>query len=250
MAMLHGYFDESGKSHEHDIVAFSGFVSTWESWEQMGEEWRRLLRQFNLPSLHFTEHRRQTSLMKKFIQVVRSEVEFGLSVAVKVDAFRALPRSLQEDLGEDAHYLAFRCVVLAMLSRMTVEPGSTIDFTCDEDEHTTLTCYRWYKQIKRERGDARSKLVSFRVADDAHFPQLQAADVFAGISRAEAERELLKKDYDFRELFEYLVMSDEHRRLSFGTLWLDEDTLRPAAQDIDDTIRRLASTGSGAQSLE
>jgi hypothetical protein len=168
-------------------------------------------------------------------------VEFGLSIAVKVDAFNSLPDHLKRELGGDPHYLAFKCVVLAMMTRMTtIEPGSTINFTCDEDENTTRHCFEWYKQIKREREDVRSKLVSFCIADDTHFPQLQAADLFAAINRAEAEAHFFGRDYAFRELFTELTKQDEHGRLAYGTTFFDENDLRPMVEQWEEAVKQLA----------
>jgi len=239
MAALYAYFDESGKSHQHDVVTFSGFISTWDRWQSLGEEWRRILRQCNIPALKFSEHKRRTSVMKKFIHVMRTEIEFGLSVSVKVEAFESLPDHLKTDLGGDPHHMAFRTVLMAMIRRMTAEPGTVINFTCDEDESTTLNCYKWYKEFKREYDEAREKLVSFCVADDVYLPQLQAADVFAGLSRAEAELRLLGRSYDFGELFEEFARQDGSGRLHFATLFCDDSSLRELAEDFEGMTGQL-----------
>jgi len=82
--------------------------------------------------------------------------------------------------------------------------------------------------------------VSFCIADDSYFPQLQAADVFAALCRAEAESHLLGRDYDFPELFAELTKRDQYGRLRFATLFCDESTLGPPAGEWEEEIRRLA----------
>jgi hypothetical protein len=241
MAVLYGYFDESGKAHQHKVVVFSGFVTTYDWWESLGDEWKRLLRQYNLPALHFKSEKKRTSMLKKFIDVIRTQVEYGVTVAVKVDAFDALPVALKKEIGGDAHYLAFKSVVFAIVNRMAMEPGSTINFTCDEDEATTLKCYKWYKQIKSQEATMRSKLVSFCVADDEHFPQLQAADVFAALTRAEAERQLLGVTSEMQTLFEHLNRQDEHGRLTFHGLFVDERNLQGLVEAFAEELVKLIS---------
>jgi hypothetical protein len=227
MAALFGYFDESGKAHEHKVVVFSGFVTTAKWWDDLAEDWCRLLREFNLSGLHFNEHGRRVSVIKKFIRLIKTQIEFGLSVAVDVDAFQKLPKSVQKTLGGDPHYLAFKCVVFSLLQQVAREPGDTLSFTQDEDQDTFRTCYRWYKRLKMEKADVRAQLISFCVADDKHFPQLQASDLLAALSRTEAERILLGVENDHHKLlFDYLTKRGPDVRLRLRVLILDEEQLR------------------------
>ena len=238
MATLYGYFDESGKSHEQEVVVFSGFVTTWRHWENLGEEWKRLLRVHGLKALHFTEQKRRTSILKKFINVIKSEVEYGISYSVKVDGFNALPEILREKIGGDPHYLAFKMVVFKIIGRMAQDPGSILNFTCDEDEATTLQCYRWYKEIKRDRADMREKLASFCVADDRHFPQLQASDLFAALNRAEAERRMLGASGDVQDLFDFLKEPEFNCRLTFEAYHFDETNLEVLLSGWEEEVRK------------
>src|ERR1700730_4216854 len=52
MAVLIGYFDESGKFKDHEIVAFCGLIATFDYWDRFNQEWQYLLRHYGLKSLH------------------------------------------------------------------------------------------------------------------------------------------------------------------------------------------------------
>ena len=56
MAVLHGFFDESGKYHQHDVVTFSGFLATYKQWTKLQEKWENALRRHSLDYFHFTRH--------------------------------------------------------------------------------------------------------------------------------------------------------------------------------------------------
>jgi hypothetical protein len=231
MVSLHGYFDESGKSHQHGVVVFSGFVSPSRYWDQLCDDWEILLRGFRLPSLRFAEHKRETEMMKQFVRAIKRNVELGISVAVDAKEFEKLPEQMRVRIGNDPYYLAFKCVVFEIINRVCSAPGSTLAFTCDEDEQTTRICLDWYKQLKREDPEARARLASFCIADDKQYPQLQAADVFAGINRPEAEHRILHHENPLSGLFQALQKQEPDRRLDFRTLMVDRKSLQDFATD-------------------
>jgi hypothetical protein len=227
MVALHGFFDESGKGHEHPVVVFSGFVATASAWERLCEDWEVLLRRYKIARLHFTEHKRETEMINQFIKVITRNVETGVSVAVDVNAFKKLPESLRGQIGNDPYYIAFKCVVLDLINRVCSVPGASLSFTCDEDENTTSICLDWYRKLKKEESDAHSRLASFCVASDAHYPQLQAADLFAGVNRPEATHRLLRYENRYMGFFRALRLGD----LNFRTLILTNSILRDFAAD-------------------
>ena len=178
-------------------------------------------------------------MAKKFINAIKDNVELGISVAVSVRDFNEIPSLPKELIGRDAHYLAFKSVVLAMMTHLSHEPGSCIHFTCDEDEGTTLPCYKWYKDIKREMPIMRAHLASFCVADDRHFPQLQASDLFAGLNRAEANRRLNGEISETQDLFTVLTEPTSTSRLKFKALYLDRSVLSGLVAELQDGITRV-----------
>jgi len=238
VAALYGFFDESGKSHDHNVIVFSGFVGTWGQWESLDAEWQRLLRQNNITALHFKDHKKRPSLLKKFISIIKSEIEFGISVSVKVEDFRALPSHVQAMVRGDPFYLAFRTVVLRIMHHMISGAVNTLNFTCDEDEETAIPCYQWYKQIKRQMPEVKSRLISFCVADDKYLSQLQAADLMAALTRCEAEKIMLGRDSEAHQLFEYLALPEANRKLMFESMFLEATRLGDLLAKINEEIAK------------
>lgn len=231
MAALFGFFDESGKHHEHDIVVFSGFLATWNAWEILSEEWRRLLRQHNLDAIHFKNDRERASLMKSCIRAIKVNVEFGVTVAVKVDAFNALPEQLKQDAGKNANYFAFRCAVFAMTSHIRSVEGNHIHLICDEDQEAVPEFYQWYKKVKIDLPHMQRCLASVCFGNDLFLPQLQAADVFAGINRQEARSRLIGTEPNSPDYFNKLTTPEVDSKLKFRDLFIDDDRLAPFAKE-------------------
>jgi hypothetical protein len=128
-------------------------------------------------------------------------------------------------------------VVIALVRRVIIEDGARLTFTQDEDEKTTAHCFDWYKKIKRQMPDFQTKLVSFAVADDKYFPQLQASDIFAGLFRAQAETEYLGIEQAHRELIDELRKADENDRLRMMWATLKPTDLEAAARDWNEGMR-------------
>jgi hypothetical protein len=236
MAVLYAYFDESGKDHEHEIIVFSGFLTTWKAWEGLNEEWNRLLREKNLTAIHFKEHKGRTSLMMKCLRAIKTNVEYGISISVNVADFNALPDYVKKEVGGTAGYFAFRSAVLAMTRHARAGDGNVIHFTCDEDEATTKDCYDWYLDVKRSLPNMRKCLASFCVADDMFLPQLQASDVFAGLVRHEANRQFLGDESSTKDLFDYLAAPELGSQLKFRGLFLDKKVLPDLASQLAQSV--------------
>jgi hypothetical protein len=248
LAALFGFFDESGKHHEHDIVVFSGFLATWNAWEVLNEEWMRLLRVHNLDAIHFAEHQKQASLMKKCIRAIKVNVEFGVTVAVKVEAFNALPEQLKQEVGRNANYFAFRWAVFAMTSHIRSTEGNHIHLVCDEDEEAVPEFYKWYKKVKIDLPQMQRCLASICFGNDLFLPQLQAADVFAGINRQEAKRRLIgTEEANSPVHFKELTKGEEDSKLKFKDYFLDDTALRRFGNNWQSTI--LASLSDSGDNL-
>ncbi len=139
-----------------------------------------------------------------------------------VKSFSALPDHLKRELGADPYYLAFKCVISYLVEYRVMRAGHTLSFTCDEDQATAPECYDWYKKLKSSDEGARKKLISFCVADDEHYCALQAADLFAAITRKEAEAQAFGVSNELEDLLKELDEQGAARSLDFQTGLLRE----------------------------
>ena len=206
VAVFHGFFDESGKYHQHNVVSFSGFLATYERWVKLQTKWENALRRHQLDCFHFTEHHNRPDVVRDFISILKRYGDQGISVSIDVKAFTALNENLKKALGgRNAHYLAFKFAVLYLIER--TRKGDILTFTVDEDEETTKESFRWYKSLKApdslQGKIAKERLVSFCVADDEAFPQLQAADLLAALGRGQSEFKVTGTPCKYQEVFNY-----------------------------------------------
>src|ERR1700719_1591085 len=55
MAHLYAYCDESGKQDDHQVVVFTALVDNMDRWMTFGNNWRQLLRRYELTEFHAVE---------------------------------------------------------------------------------------------------------------------------------------------------------------------------------------------------
>jgi len=55
MAILHAYFDESGKKDDHPVVTFTGVCLSQSRLQGFDDAWNELLRRYGLNSLHMAK---------------------------------------------------------------------------------------------------------------------------------------------------------------------------------------------------
>jgi hypothetical protein len=92
MAVVHGYFDESGKYSDHPVVALAGLCGSDSKIQSFDEEWRALLRHAGLTSLHMVKvlkHKQfsaniaaktapgRTEALKPFADCINKHLELG-----------------------------------------------------------------------------------------------------------------------------------------------------------------------------
>jgi hypothetical protein len=110
MIFLNGYFDESGKVHDHKqrVVSVGGFLARSFQWQGFHEKWMELLGTNGLKELKFTQAIRfrnpfgqkvsavgrdaRVKALLPFIHAARTSLEFGVVSTVNADAFRELSK--------------------------------------------------------------------------------------------------------------------------------------------------------------
>lgn len=227
MIYLQAYFDESGKPNDKDIASFCGFIATSKQWESCWDAWERLRLGCGLVELKASDilnHTRdlsstvsaqgvtaRTEALYPFIHEVRKAVSFGVGVTIDCRAFRNLPEQDRLTL-KNPHYWAFRYALL-IIQRCAREryPNET-DFRfvlcCDEEESYAMECLKIFIKLRKQYTEMRKNFVSFGIADDKAFFQLQAADLIASLIRREADRKFNNALFDMKPLYDLMVAKD------------------------------------------
>lgn len=240
-----GAFDESGKFRDHKIVAFCGLLGLPAEWNNLQLDWDALLRRHSIPSLHMSggmlNFRRKLSpgrpalgkearieVINEFIRAIKKHIEVGITIAIDVEAFMSLPDHLKSGLGGDPHYLAFSVAMVEVLEYMKANKDAKACITCDDEEKYFIECYKLLARFRRENVTIRDKFAAMSAVDDREFPEVQAADLLAYVSRCEAGRVFLGIPYDFQELHAEFDREDPDAKLRFspGSGFWGKDRLR------------------------
>lgn len=217
MAYLYAYFDESGHYQEHPYVIFAGLVDGLEKWMEFQNKWMPLLRESKVKELHAVKALRYShpcGAMKAgtpedrardvlpFVRMITDNLALGVSVAVDVKAYEKAPQRIRRKYGPDPHYFAFDVGVRHILTHWEIPKPYTVGLICDDQEQKAMRCYSLLKKLKLRYPEAKKRITSICFSDDWAYSQLQAADLFANVSRLEAQRRFGGKDYPYRELHE------------------------------------------------
>jgi superfamily I DNA and RNA helicase len=97
-----------------------------------------------------------------------------------------------------------------------------ISLILDDEEEKSIECYRLLKKLKRSLPDAKERIVSMCFSDDRAIAALQASDLFAYFTRAEARRRFFGRDYAYKNLFPEFNIAGRRLRFEGGLLDREE----------------------------
>lgn len=225
MAFLKGYFDESGKHQRSDVVSFCGFVES--DWEPFQNEWNYLLRRNKISSLHIGKDALKADAARikmyaQFVQAIKKTVAQGFAMVVDVAAFKNMSAVVRKEYRDDSHFLAFSSVVRDVVRYANVLPDPSVAIICDDEPSKACECYKMFDVMRQnsEQPESRKTLRSIAFADAGFYTQLQAADLFAYICRAESRYRFFGEDLPQRVLFKEFQMDAPEFRTTFKTgMW-------------------------------
>jgi hypothetical protein len=247
------YVDESGKFKDHSVISLCGFAGSIRQIETFDGGWKSLLRRNGMSSLTMKKAARftqplgsknkatgleaRTTALLPFIECMRDNMEVAVQVAVDIGAFNSLSTHYHPRLGGEPYYLAFQ-KLLGELLRHYSQPAEDvrISLVCDEEQHYSIRCYDILARLRAKYKDYKRALVSISFADDEFFTVLQAADVFAYLTRREAQMHFAGgPSYEYGLLYHHLTSANTRGNLAvLGGLY-NEAKLRSLAAA---TVRR------------
>jgi len=257
LAIFNAYFDESGKKGDHPVVSFSGVCVPGSKLQEFDDEWRSLLRLYEIRSLHMARVSRlsekhgpkmprgqsptdRIQALKPFADCINEYLEVGMMQAWDVRGFNALSERVRRGLGspDDPYYLAFSRGLMELADY--IHSDDHISLICDDDRETALDCYRHYRGMSHAREDVRAKFVSLSFAKDDYFPALQAADMVAFLCRLQARWEFYGDRYDFRALFTYLTTEKGLGYMKWFIMTANEEQIRALSESLEHPRKTLA----------
>ncbi len=224
VALLHGYFAESGKWADKDTISFCGWISGAMQWEAFAKEWSELLEELGLPSLHTADlvhpgrraergwNFRQEEIdpiLLRFAAIIRKHANSGLGIGIDTKHFRTMKQSFRAKV-KNPHFIAFKFLMNTVLrevqavQRIISAHDWRCGIICDQDPGTSEHCLKHFNKLRLFDPVARKLLNGICFADAVGAIPLQAADLLAYVLRTELERRRTKSSSPASLLFQDL----------------------------------------------
>lgn len=118
MAVLHGYFDDSG-THDHtgkqkgaDVIGVAGYVATVPQWAKFDMAWRRALKEFGVPPqkfhafdlqwkkdwYHDWSKDREQDFVQRLTSIIDHHTMFGMGGFVLAEDFAKMPQAFRDEV--------------------------------------------------------------------------------------------------------------------------------------------------------
>lgn len=218
---LAAYLDESGTdkgSGSLKVATLAGYVLAPVGLRVLESDWERVLEIHEIPYVHMSEFApngkfhyfsptEKQALFKDLAEVIRQNVQLGISVTVDVGRFRRFI-SENTDALVSPYLLLFSMFVRHVTDWLTCyHPHERISFVLDRGNRYRFQIDKFYNDAKDyEMAASRPhRLGTLTFADDREYCVLQAAGMLAYESRREAERLLHRSARAPSELYKQLV---------------------------------------------
>ena len=187
LAVLQGYFDESGHLNDQaDHVIFGGVAGRLDEVSVFSRKWRELLGS-DVDHIHMRDAMRcegafrgwkdkedaRDELLIEAARLIQSESAMLVVSDMDKQDFRSLPRDQQKKL-KNPTYGGFEICIRGVIAQF---PTHDLHVWCDESEEYASTCLKIYQRMKSLNTQLASRLPSITFANDEKYPGLQAADM-------------------------------------------------------------------------
>ncbi len=213
-AMLHGYFDESGKFKDHDVISLCGWIGQLQDWELLAQEWQDALTRHDLTDIHMAQMKGQDRVLEEFADIIKGRVICGVGSALNTKLYRSMPETFQKRAGHP-HFLVFSAVIKQAIDRIEefakhVGLGKDVFLSLifDQDEQLSQECFRLLNKLKKIDSRVRERVTGVCFCNRRQLFPLQAADMIAYETRAEIDRRANHPEQQVSRLFSR--MSTKH----------------------------------------
>ncbi len=217
-ALLHGYFDDSGKLQDHDVTALCGWISQLQDWEKFALEWNALLEKHNISDFHMAQLKGKCDFLPEFVDLIKRNILCGVGAAINTSVYRSMPQPFRNKAGHP-HFLAFSTVVRLAIDRVEayaqhVGLGNSVFLSLifDQDEQLSQECFKLLNKLKKIDERVRRRVTGLCFCSRRQLPPLQAADMIAYETRREVDRRIYHPDHVVSEIFSAMTTKDPSRK--------------------------------------
>jgi hypothetical protein len=114
-----------------------------------------------------------------------------------------------------------------------VLPNPSVAVICDDDPAKACECYKMFDRLRQntKQPENRRVLKSIAFAEDDFYPQLQAADLFSWVGRAESLYRFCGENYSLRDLYREFELKGPETKIDFKTSFFGGEHLKELEQN-------------------
>lgn len=185
---IFGFFDDSGKWRQHNIVLLCGYLGSEKDWSEFERRWRDRLG--NRKAIHATQLLQKRgepetgALVSDCIDIIRDEIPCGIVVGLDAVHYRRLTDNQRNRIG------AAPLICLSQVLRLAVEKMQewrtdqygSLHLTFDDSDEDAENMLRTWLRLRKVRQELRNIVGSIGFANDEIACPLQAADLLANLA--------------------------------------------------------------------
>lgn len=202
------YLDDSADQTQEKVVVYAGFMGDAPRWNALCQMWNKRLRADGIKYFRSTECRSLRGEFAKFKspleypppkgreaakrlredlkEIVKASKVMGMAVGVLVRDYKeVLQLAISKGkMNADPSEAAYQSLIIEY-AKAALRLGKTnrIAYICDQSTASSRLKEIYLELIKKNHSCARIMTGGISYQDDKHFPQLQAADLIAGIAK-------------------------------------------------------------------
>jgi hypothetical protein len=209
--LLRAYVDDSTDETKERAVVAGAYVGFYRQWNKLQKQWRKRLKQDNVPYFHAASFRRlrepfsvfanpitypkphgreaAQTLVGDLEKIIQASGVMGLAVCIDMAVYneiRATEPDAAEIFPEDAFAAALQGLVRVCAEIVRDEwqepPNRKIAFVCD-DSSSSSRIVQAYSDFERDNPDIEEYMGGLVHQDDKLLPGLQTADMMAHLAK-------------------------------------------------------------------
>lgn len=213
VAVLTGYFDESGTQAGSPVVVVAGYVARQDQWETFGEQWERALRDWHIPFFHMTDYenrqkyfgdwtgRERYERLARLYDIISGNVQFSISTSILKSDYAAVRAPKEKaKIGGMYGLAAAGCLIYTAEEFRAIDDQGWVAYVFEAGAKGRHQVDRVFALNERNPVlKERYRLLSLRFEDKRQFAPLQAADILAYEIYKHLPREIGIDDHRWRQ---------------------------------------------------
>jgi hypothetical protein len=207
--LIRGYIDDSADQKQETIAVAGAFLGEWKQWQKLVSPWRKRLKAAEMEYFKYSDYQSlhgqfvrfrdkelypipkgreaATAIRDDFESIIRNSGIRGIAHCIPLKVYQEV-RNTNPLAAKVFPKYAFEAALQSLIRDCAKEfqkyygDRHRLAFMCDEGPESAaiVNAYRGFKRLNPDIADL---VGAITFGDDKKYPQLQAADLMAGIGR-------------------------------------------------------------------